>query len=233
MNNIDNVLEHHGILGMKWGQQNGPPYPLGSDISTGSRLKNAIAKRKAAKQEKETQKKNKKKSQLMLKAKKAKAKKELQEKKKAEAREKKIEQLMKDPAKMYKYRDKFTTEEINKVLTRYEAERRLYDYSKSSLRKGKEYIDLVVGYANSIYNAYDVYNRFSNIGNKGNGNNQNSQKKASTDKKDKELDALRKEKKRLDNEFEKERLTKENKERQAQLDKKKDEEEHKRKNWKV
>ena len=30
---------HHGILGQKWGKQNGPPYPLGSDISTGSRLK--------------------------------------------------------------------------------------------------------------------------------------------------------------------------------------------------
>lgn len=31
-------IEHHGILGMKWGVKNGPPYPLGSAISTGSRL---------------------------------------------------------------------------------------------------------------------------------------------------------------------------------------------------
>lgn len=26
----DNHLEHHGILGQKWGNQNGPPYPLSS-----------------------------------------------------------------------------------------------------------------------------------------------------------------------------------------------------------
>lgn len=35
----DYWLAHHGILGQKWGVRNGPPYPLGSDVSTGSRLK--------------------------------------------------------------------------------------------------------------------------------------------------------------------------------------------------
>ena len=25
-----NYLAHHGILGMKWGRKNGPPYPLGA-----------------------------------------------------------------------------------------------------------------------------------------------------------------------------------------------------------
>ena len=33
-------LYHHGIKGQKWGVQNGPPYPLDSNISTGKRLKN-------------------------------------------------------------------------------------------------------------------------------------------------------------------------------------------------
>ena len=32
-------IAHHGILGMSWGVRNGPPYPLGSDVSTGHRLK--------------------------------------------------------------------------------------------------------------------------------------------------------------------------------------------------
>ena len=32
-------LYHHGIKGQKWGIENGPPYPLSSDISTGKRLK--------------------------------------------------------------------------------------------------------------------------------------------------------------------------------------------------
>ena len=32
-------LYHHGIQGQKWGVRNGPPYPLGSDVSTGSRLR--------------------------------------------------------------------------------------------------------------------------------------------------------------------------------------------------
>ena len=32
-------LYHHGIKGQKWGVQNGPPYPLNDNISTGKRLK--------------------------------------------------------------------------------------------------------------------------------------------------------------------------------------------------
>lgn len=35
----DLYLSHHGILGMKWGKQNGPPYPLGSDDHSASEKK--------------------------------------------------------------------------------------------------------------------------------------------------------------------------------------------------
>lgn len=35
-------LAHHGIRGQKWGEKNGPPYPLGSDVSTGKSLRKSI-----------------------------------------------------------------------------------------------------------------------------------------------------------------------------------------------
>lgn len=39
-NNIyANYLRHHGILGMKWGKQNGPPYPLGASDHSSSEKK--------------------------------------------------------------------------------------------------------------------------------------------------------------------------------------------------
>lgn len=36
----NNYIAHHGIIGQSWGHRNGPPYPLDSSKSTGSRLKN-------------------------------------------------------------------------------------------------------------------------------------------------------------------------------------------------
>lgn len=40
-------LTHSGIKGQKWGIQNGPPYPLSRDISTGSRLKTTSSGKKS------------------------------------------------------------------------------------------------------------------------------------------------------------------------------------------
>lgn len=38
-NLLSTELAHHGIIGQKWGERNGPPYPLPSDVSTGKRIK--------------------------------------------------------------------------------------------------------------------------------------------------------------------------------------------------
>ena len=50
----DNALEHHGILGQKWGQQNGPPYPL-------DEADHSLSERKLAKLDNKWLKKNEKK----------------------------------------------------------------------------------------------------------------------------------------------------------------------------
>ena len=63
----DEIIAHFGILGMRWGRRNGPPYPLGSDISTGKRLKKGAGggsgsvtrkRRKALKKARKTRVKN-------------------------------------------------------------------------------------------------------------------------------------------------------------------------------
>lgn len=46
---------------MKWGKRNGPPYPLGSDISTGKRLKNVDKKKERPEHNNESKTTSKKK----------------------------------------------------------------------------------------------------------------------------------------------------------------------------
>lgn len=111
----DEIVEHFGILGMHWGTRNGPPYPLGSDKSTGRRLKKSAGggsgsvtrkQRKALKKARKTRAKN-----LKVKTMEKKSKEEIIKNK--------------DIKSMLRNVDKFSSQEINDMLNRLNVEQRL------------------------------------------------------------------------------------------------------------
>lgn len=111
----DEIIAHFGILGMHWGERNGPPYPLGSDISTGKRLKKGAGggsgsvtrkRRKALKKARKTRARN-----LKIKTMEKQTKEEIIKNK--------------DIKSMLQNVNKFTNQEINDMLNRLDVERRL------------------------------------------------------------------------------------------------------------
>ncbi len=104
-----NVLAHHGILGMHWGKRNGPPYPLSRAISTGRALKKkmrrnaevrkAKKRRKAQEKQYKIQEKNRRTKEQILK-------------------DHDVEAILKDIGN-------FSSQEINMVLDRIRVEENL------------------------------------------------------------------------------------------------------------
>ena len=101
-------LAHHGIKGQSWGDQNGPPYPLDSQVSS------AVKKKKS--------------KSFIQKLKDKKKGKKLQAARKAKAEEKKEkEEIINsgDEKKIKKIQHKLTDEEYQRALNRIDLKRKL------------------------------------------------------------------------------------------------------------
>ena len=119
-------LEHHQILGAKWGKKNGPPYPLGSGDHSSAEKKAAAAA--GVKVGKDSGKgsidniKKKKKASLTEEEKRLKAE---------EAR------LKGDSKNINKYMDKLTTDELRDAQTRAQIKKSLSEEKQSKAEKDK------------------------------------------------------------------------------------------------
>lgn len=145
IDDINDYLEHHGILGQSWGHRNGPPYPLSSGKHSASEKK--AGWRKSLKNKADSIKQ--------------KAKEKLEEKKK-----KKKEELhkkhMSDPATMYRYKDEFTIEEIDAAVRRFGAEKRLKDITPNAFREVSGFVKTLSDFSSSSIKLHDNINKTLN-----------------------------------------------------------------------
>lgn len=133
----EEFLEHHGILGMHWGVQNGPPYPLDSKVSTGKRLKSGakgkVSKRKAKKVYKRRVK-------SLKKARLAREEVRKQEQQKQKSKDEIIS--TKDINAMLKNVDLFSNQEITDLMKRLDIEdqlkRKVSELNKANMPKSKK-----------------------------------------------------------------------------------------------
>lgn len=137
----ENYLAHHGIDGQKWGQRNGPPYPLLRNAAGQLRAK-AQAKRKARTE--------------------AKAKKVAEEKIKQHEAMKKY--LRENPEKLYKHKNDLTKEEVDEIMKQIEWDRRVKDISAAEHQRNMEKMTKGLNtVANVTSDAWRIYNNFVNV----------------------------------------------------------------------
>jgi hypothetical protein len=165
-----NYLEHHGILGQKHGQRNGPPYPLDANKHSASEKKAGWTKSLSGAIKKH--KLNKQRKKALDKARKIR-KQNAEEKKRIDEFSKKKEQILRsgDPKEVLKYRKQLTDQEISSALNRIRNEASLKEMVSKSEKTGMQKIDSMMDTVGKVTNwaekgikfydtTADIYNTF-------------------------------------------------------------------------
>ena len=166
-----NYLMHHGILGQKWGQQNGPPYPLDSNKHSASEKKAGWMK--SLKEKSEAKKKAKKQKAALEKARKARAEKAKQEKLAKDYQEQKSKILKSGKAsEVAKYKGEMTNQELSDALNRIRWEKELDRMTAAETKSNFDKVDAVMekvgkvrNWANVAMDTYDTIATFHNFRN--------------------------------------------------------------------
>lgn len=156
-------LYHHGIKGMKWGVMNGPPYPLGSAISTGKRLIGKAAGAIKRHHEKHVQAAEIKKQ--IKQEKKVQKEAEEEAKKQQSDYEKKMKVIMSNDAdQILKIADTLSTEQLKDAQQRLIYVNRVKEYQAPSkmdkalknLKKAKEWTETGIEAWNTFAKVYNA-----------------------------------------------------------------------------
>ena len=138
-------LQHHGVLGMKWGIRRYQPYPKGS----GKGREVGEAARKASHMIRSYVKKTR--TRLN----------EYAAKKREERREARRQKILRDPSDLYEHRHEFSTDEINKAINRFTTENRLRDLKDQALaskvENGRKVVDTFVRTGVTLVEAHNLY----------------------------------------------------------------------------
>lgn len=158
---FENYLEHHQAQGAHWGVTHGPPYPLDrTDSGKISKKQEKAAARLERKEQKAAAKERVRADKKATKAlKKAKDVDKLTDTEK-EAMKKQVSRS-KDIDLMTKYSELFTTEEINTMATRIQAERRLSDLKQTKFDKGMAYLEKATKSVKTLADSYDTAKRIT------------------------------------------------------------------------
>lgn len=220
------VIAHHGILNMKWGQRNGPPYPLSPGQHSAAEKK---AMRKQARAERREERKIKRLRKKADRLDKKQVKKEAKQAKEYAKEQKTIDEVVRSGTakEVLKYQGKLTNQQLQDAMNRIDWEDKLKaraakeDYMNSDAYKRDQALEKVSDLKTKAEKVIGLYNTVAKVNNAFNkstelptiGGGESAFEKV---RKKKEAEADKKERKEQEARDKREREAKEERQRQEQ-----------------